>query len=121
MDADLTVRILQEIREDIREFKTDVDRKFETIDRRFEAVDRRFDDMDRRFDVFREEVRAEFRATNLRITESDVRHATQMTEVIGMMREMHGELVKADRLEDRVSRCETDIAELKARVPKKPR
>lgn len=121
MDADLTVRILQELREEIREFKTDVGRQFETIDRRFDAVDRRFDEIDRRFDMFREEFRAELRATNLRITESDVRHATQMTELIGMMREVHGQLVHADRLEDRVSRCETDIAELKARLPKKSR
>ena len=121
METDPTVRILQEVREDIREFKAEVARSFEGIDRRFEAVDRRFDDMDRRFDMFREEVRAEFRATHLRITESDVRHATQMTQLIGMMREMHGEVVKAGRLEDRVSRCEMDIAELKARVPKKSR
>jgi chaperonin cofactor prefoldin len=114
---DLSLHVLQEIRDVVRDLKAHA----EVTDRRFDAMDRRFDDMDRRFDVFREEVRAEFRATNLRITESDVRHATQMTEVIGMMREMHGELVKADRLENRVSRCETDIAELKARVPKKPR
>ena len=121
---DLTLHVLQEIREGVRELKVFAEAangRFDVMDRRFDAMDRRFDDMDRRFDMFREEVRAELRTTNLRITESDVRHATQMTELIGMMREIHGELVKSDRLEDRVSRCETDIAELRARLPRKSR
>jgi hypothetical protein len=45
----LTIKILQEIRDDNRSLRTDMNAGFARMDKRFEAVDQRFEVMDQRF------------------------------------------------------------------------
>src|SRR5262245_38561052 len=113
MDSDLTVHILQEIRDEIRMTRAE-------LGGLIDATNSRVDALAIELRTTREELRAEIRATNLRVTEIDLRHATQMNELIGVMKEIHATLETNGRLEGRVSRCENDIAELKTRIPKKP-
>lgn len=49
--TDLTIRILQEIRDEIRTQGDRTDKRFEQMDRRFEQMDKRFEQMDTRFEV----------------------------------------------------------------------
>jgi chromosome segregation ATPase len=49
--TDLTIRLLQEIRDEIRRTGERADRGFAQVDQRFEQVDRRFEQVDRRFEV----------------------------------------------------------------------
>ena len=49
MIADLRVIVL-EVRDELRDFRQYVERRFEQIDRRFEQIDRRFEQIDRRFE-----------------------------------------------------------------------
>jgi predicted nucleic acid-binding Zn-ribbon protein len=104
--VDLTLRILNEVRNDVRALKEQLDGH----DARFDAIDRelagRFDTLDRRFD-----------AVDRRQTEADVRTATALAEVAGTLRDLHAMVRDRLELRDRVDRCERDIADLQHRVP----
>lgn len=57
------VGIVKFVRGDIRDLRTDmdkrfeqVDKRFEQVDKRFEQVDRRFEQVDKRFDLMHEEI-----------------------------------------------------------------
>ncbi len=54
---ELTVKILQGIREDIQKANRDSNERFETMDRRFENMERRFETMDRRFEFIETAIR----------------------------------------------------------------
>jgi len=84
---DLTVKVLVEIRDEIRQ-----------TNRRLDGVDMRLDQQGQR------------------IVESEIRTATAITELHGTMRDIHGLLVEQLDLRGRVERCERDIDELKKRV-----
>jgi len=49
--TDLTVRLLREIRDSIRDQSDRFDRRLEAQDQRFEKMDQRFEKMDQRFEV----------------------------------------------------------------------
>ena len=55
--TDLTIKILQEIRDDNRALRSDLNAGFDRIDRRFEVIDRRFEVMDQRFLVIETSLR----------------------------------------------------------------
>lgn len=46
-----TIRLLQEIRDEVRRSSDRADARFEKMDQRFERIDQRFEKMDQRFEV----------------------------------------------------------------------
>jgi hypothetical protein len=106
--TDLTVTILQEIRDELHYIRGEIRETKETLGARIDVSN-----IELR--TTREELRAEIRATNQRITEADLRHTTQIHELIDVMRHISGQLDRAGGLEPRVEACERDIADLKRR------
>ena len=49
--TDLTIRILQEIRDEIRTQGDRTDKRFEQMEKRFEQMDKHFEQMDKRFEM----------------------------------------------------------------------
>ncbi|MFZ5438987.1 MAG: hypothetical protein ACOZQL_03205 [Myxococcota bacterium] len=47
----LTIRLLQEIRDEVRRSSDRSDQRFEKMDQRFEKMDQRFEKMDQRFEL----------------------------------------------------------------------
>ena len=47
---DMVVRLLQEMRRDILDLRTEMDRRFDAVDRRFAHVDERLEELSARFD-----------------------------------------------------------------------
>jgi chromosome segregation ATPase len=50
VQIDESRRNQEQIKEQIRDFKGDTDRRFEQVDKRFEQVDKRFEQVDKRFE-----------------------------------------------------------------------
>ena len=50
VQIDESRRNQEQIKEQLRDFKGDTDRRFEQVDRRFEQVDKRFEQVDKRFE-----------------------------------------------------------------------
>jgi division protein CdvB (Snf7/Vps24/ESCRT-III family) len=92
MKNDLTVRILAEIRDSVRETNT------------------RLDDTNARLEQMREEL-------SRRIVSSEIRTATALTELAHSVRDVTALLREQHDLRPRVDKCEVEIAELKRRVP----
>ena len=88
--TDITVEILKEIRGEIRQTNT-------------------------RLDALRTETNARFDALGKRLTKSEMRTATALTDVAGSIREMTEMHRSQGDLRPRVEKCEQDIAELKRR------
>jgi hypothetical protein len=86
--TDITVEILRDIRDEVR--NTNV----------------RIDHTNERLDTMREEL-------SRRIVESEVRTSTAIADLAGTVREMTQVLRAANDLRPRVERCEQDIVELK--------
>lgn len=99
MKNDLTVRILGEIRDSVRQTNTRLD---ETISR--------LDETNSRVDQMREEISG-------RIVSSEIRTATALTELAHTVRDVAALLREQHDLRPRVDKCEVEIAELKRRVP----
>lgn len=95
---DLTIRVLIEIRDEIRSTNQRVDRTNERVDQLSEHVSGRIDNLTER------------------VVESELRTSTAITELAGTIRGVHTLLVDRLDLRDRVDRCERDIDELKRRV-----
>lgn len=102
---DLTIRVLIEIRDEIRGTNQRIDRTNERIDQTNERVDRLDEHLTARIDSLSD-----------RLTESELRTSTAITELHGTIRDVHTLLVDRLDLRDRVERCERDIDELKRRV-----
>ncbi len=100
--VDITVKILVEIRDEIR--KTN-----ERIDETNTRLDARIDQTNTRLDEVKESL-------SRAIVESEIRTATAITGLGGTLQEIKDML--SDRLEvrDRVDRCEQDIAVIKGRL-----
>lgn len=92
MASDLTVRILSDIRDAVRETNT-------------------------RLDETRTELSARIDQTNTRIVESELRTATAITDLAGSVRELSTLLREQHDLRPRVERCEQQIAALERRLP----
>ena len=106
--SDLTIQILQGIRDEIRETRTE-------LAARIDGTNARLDDTNERLHDLRTELSGRIEETNRRIVESEVRTATAITDLTGTVREMTGVLRSQNDLRPRVERCERDIAELKQR------
>ena len=106
---ELTVRILQEIRDAVLTTN-------ERIDGLGASLNARIDATNIELRTTREELLAEIGATNQRLTEHELRHTTQLHEIIGLMRQISGQLDRTGDLEPRVEACERDIADLKHRI-----
>ncbi len=96
---DITVKVLIEIRDGIRE------------------TNRRVDETNRRVDGLQEVLRESVNDLGQRITHSEIRVATAVTELAGSVNDVKTMLRDQLDLRDRVARCERDIEELKRQRP----
>ena len=87
----ITVRILKEIRDEVRR-------------------------TNERLDATKERLDAMHAGLSQRIVESELRTATAITELAATVRDMTSVLRAQNDLRPRVDRCERDIAELKGRL-----
>ena len=94
--VNLSVRILREIRDEIRRTNERIDATSASLSSRIDAM---------------------HEGLSHRIVESEVRTATAITELAGTVRDMTAVLRVQHDLRPRVERCEKDIAELKSRLP----
>ncbi|MBA3540262.1 MAG: hypothetical protein H0T79_11600 [Deltaproteobacteria bacterium] len=95
---DLTLRVLIEIRDEIRSTNARVDQ-----------TNARLDLTNQRLENVRDEL-------GRRIVESEIRTATAIGDLASAVRDVHGLLSDRLDLRDRVERCERDIDELKRTV-----
>ena len=110
--ADLTLEVLKDIRDDVRNTNLRLDglraetrAGFFEVGKRFEEVAERFGDVGERFgDVGR------------RIVDSEVRTATAITDLTGTLHEIRDDLRESRDLRPRVDLCEREIAEIKTRL-----
>lgn len=102
---DLTLKVLIEIRDELRSHGGRIDQ----TNARLDQTNAKIDQTNARLDLVRDELGA-------RIVESELRTATAITDLAGSVREV--KVLLRDRLDlrDRVERCEQDIADLKKRV-----
>jgi predicted nucleic acid-binding Zn-ribbon protein len=94
----MTVRILKEIRDEVR------------------RTNERLDATNERLDATNERLEAMHAGLSQRIVESELRTATAITELAATVRDMTSVLRTQNDLRPRVDRCERDIAELKGRL-----
>jgi uncharacterized coiled-coil DUF342 family protein len=106
--TDLTIQILQGIRDEIRETRTQVSS-------RIDAVSERVDETNAHLQEMRSDLSARIDETNRRIVESEIRTATAITDLAGTVRGMTDVLRSQGDLRPRLERCEREIAELKRR------
>jgi chromosome segregation ATPase len=99
--SDITVKILQDIRDDVRALKGEAS----GTNHRLDATNQRLDNLKEEVDVLREDL-------GHRIVESEMRTATAITKLAGDVQEMTAVLRASAELRPRVERCERDIAEL---------
>ena len=92
----LTVRVLVEIRDEIRKTNVRVDALGDRVDALGDRLDKRIDKLEDR------------------VTQVEIRTATAITSVVGAVNEVRDLLRDRLDLRDRVERCEHDIADLKA-------
>ena len=100
--TDVTLEILKDIRDEVRQTRTDLSSR---IDRTNERLETMREDLSERID-----------GLSRRVVESEVRTATAITDLAGAVSEMTGVLRASHDLRPRVERCEQDIADLKKRV-----
>ena len=98
----LTVRVLVEIRDEIRKTNVRVDALGDRLDTRIDALGER---LDKRIDKLGD-----------RLTEVEIRTATSITSLVGAVNDVRDLLRDRLDLRDRVERCEHDIADLKHRL-----
>jgi hypothetical protein len=79
MSDDLTLKILIELREEMRSRFDAVDRRFEAVDRRFEALDGRIEATNDRLETGLAGLREEF---HHRFVAMDLRQASQLSGLI---------------------------------------
>ena len=102
---DLTIRVLIEIRDEIRSTNQRVDRTNDRVDHLSGGLE----DLGRQLSG---------RIDNLgsRMVEAELRTSTAITELHGTIHDVHSLLVDRLDLRHRVERCERDIDDLKRRV-----
>ncbi|HEY5935240.1 MAG TPA: hypothetical protein VIU61_11410 [Kofleriaceae bacterium] len=117
---DLTVRILIEIRDEIRATNARIDGTNERVDALGSTLGARIDTTNARIDQLRTELHTEISSVREdlgnRITGVELNLATQMTALIGSTRDLHDMLADRFDLRDRVERCERAIDDLNRRV-----
>ena len=93
--SDLTVQILQSIRDEVRQTNA-----------RLDQTNARLGQTNSGIETLREEL-------SRRIVESELRTATAIVELAGSVREMTGVLRASADLRPRVEKCEKDISDLR--------
>jgi hypothetical protein len=101
---DLTVRVLIEIRDELRTTNQRIDGLEKSLGARIDETNKRIDRLDSRLDL-----------TNRRMAEGEIRTATALADVTGAIRDVHWLLKDRFDLRDRVEKCEREIEELKRR------
>jgi predicted nucleic acid-binding Zn-ribbon protein len=104
--TDLTIEILKDIRQEMRETKEEIRETKEEIRHTREDLHDEIHALSGRVDRL-----------HTRITETDIRTATAMTDLVGTLHEMRDEFRCSKELRPRVERCEQDIADIKRRLP----
>lgn len=97
-----TLRLLIELRDEMRERFDAIDRRFDAVDRRFDAVDARFDGNDARFDAM--DRRMDVVEDIARDTAARVRMNGRMLRNLESSKRKHGDRI--DALERRVDALE---------------
>ena len=103
------MRVLVEIRDEIRKTNVRVDALGDRLDARIDALS---DRLDARIDGLGDRVDK----LGDRLTGVEIRTATALTSVAGAVNEVRDLLRDRLDLRDRVERCEHDIADLKQRM-----
>ncbi len=111
-DDSITVKILAELREDIRGMRTDARdmeaRLGERLDQTNGRLDNRIERLDNRIDQLRGDLKSE-------ITASETRIATRQTDHTAATRDLYDLIQDRLQLRDRVEQLEYDVANLKDR------
>lgn len=107
--TDLTIEILKDIRDEVRQTRTD-------LTARIDATNGRIDSTNARLDALREDLSERIDGLSRRVAESEIRTATAIADLAGAVNQMTGVLRASHDLRPRVERCEQDIAELMKRV-----
>ena len=107
--TDVTIEILKDIRDEVRQTRTD-------LSARIDATNGRIDSTNARLDTLREDLSERIDGLSRRVVESEIRTATAITDLAGAVNQMTGVLRASHDLRPRMERCEQDIAELKKRV-----
>ncbi len=100
--TDITVEILKDIRDEMRQMRTD-------LTGRIDQTNSRIDQTNANLEALREELPR-------RIVESEIRTSTAIADLAGTVRDMTQVLRASHDLAPRVARCEQDIAQLQRRV-----
>ncbi len=107
MDSpDITVQVLIQIRDELREFKEQTNARFDKMIAELAGTNSRIDQTNRKLDQ-----------TNRQLLVTEARLSTEISglrDVVTELREVtSGRETGRDELRDRVERCERDIAELR--------
>jgi hypothetical protein len=105
---DIAVKILIEIRDEIRA----TNRRVDDTNSRLDGLNQRIDVTNQRLDTGLAVLRNEL---GTRIVESEMRTGTAIIDMHGTLKDVHVLLRDRFDLRDRVERCERDIEELKRR------
>ena len=108
MTGDLTVRILTEIRDAVRETNG-------RLDHTRDELSSRLDETNSRLDQTRDELSSRIDVLTHRVVESEIRTATAITDLAGTVRDVATLLREQNDLRPRVERCERQIAALERR------
>ena len=106
---DLTLRVLIEIRDEIRSTN-------ERVDHTNSRLDHLRDDLGSRIDRLRDDLGERIDRVDHRITAVDLRHHTTQLELIASTNNVGTMLQNNFALRDRVAQCEQDIADLRDRI-----
>jgi phage shock protein A len=96
--SDLTVRILTDIRDELRTTRAELRDELRTTNERIAQTNTRLDQM------------------RQQAVESEIRLATAITDMAGTLHDVR-DLLVARALEARVEKCERDITDLQSRLP----
>ena len=103
--TNVTVRILEQIRDSIGETNSRIDQTNSRIDQTNAKLDQKFDVLTERVD-----------ALTSRVVDGEIRMATAITSVAGTLGQMKALLEDRLDLKGRVERCEHDIVVLKEKT-----
>ncbi|MBI4868877.1 MAG: hypothetical protein HY816_18210 [Candidatus Wallbacteria bacterium] len=110
--TDLTVKILTEIRDAVRETNSRIDQTNSRIDQ----TNSRIDQTNSQLEGTRVGLSQRIDAIGDRITESEIRTATAIMKLSGTLEDVKSLLRERLDLSDRVDRCESDIQTIKVRI-----
>jgi hypothetical protein len=107
--SDITVEILKDIRQELRDLRADTNSRFEALESKLVG---RIDETNARLD----ETNVRLDALGRRVVESELRVATAMTALARDVNDLTGYLRAQGDLRPRVERCERDIAEIQTKL-----